>query len=189
MCEGSVHEVGAITVSNGCSVEEVSASRLWSVFCMSTTTSTLLQRAAIGAAAGIGATLLMQAMMKASPKVVPGGEPPLREDAGEFMIGKVVGDLPIPPLVRKTAAKSLHLGYGTTPAVLYALIRHRDGSAIVDGTLLGLGVWAAGYLGWLPAAGLIPPMREQPPRQIAVPIVRHALFGIAVVAAYRAMTR
>src|ERR1051325_6538398 len=104
---------------------------------MNTTTSTLRQRATLGAAAGIGATLLMQAMMKASPKIVPGGEPPLREDAGEFMIGKGPGSLPTPPAVRKAAAKSLHLGYGTTPAVLYALIRHRDGSTIVDGTLLG----------------------------------------------------
>jgi len=156
---------------------------------MNTTSSNLLQRAALGAAAGVGATLLMQAMMKASPKVVPNGEPPLRQDAGEFMIAKVVGELPIPPAVRKTAAKSLHLGYGTAPAVLYALIRHRDGTVIVDGTLLGLGVWAAGYLGWLPAAGLIPPLREQSPRQITVPMVRHALFGIALVAAYRAMAK
>src|SRR5438045_7858500 len=93
----------------------------------------------------------------------------------------------IPPALRTAAAKSLHLGYGTTPAVLYALIRRRGGPAILDGALLGLGLWAAGYLGWLPATGLIPPIREQPPRQIAVPIVRHALFGIALVAAYRAM--
>src|SRR5439155_25296808 len=94
---------------------------------MAIKTSNALQRTALGAAAGIGATFLMQAMMKASPKLIPGGEPPLREDAGEFMIGKVVDELPvatreeIPPGLRKAAAKSLHVGYGTTPAILYAL--------------------------------------------------------------------
>ena len=70
--------------------------------------------------------------------------------------------------------------------VLYGLVRSGRGSILVDGPLLGLGVWAAGYLGWLPATDLMPPITEHEPKQIAVPIVEHALFGIAVVAAYEA---
>lgn len=156
-------------------------------------TSTFLRSAALGAAAGVGATFLLQAMMKATPKLIPRSEPPMRQDAGEFMIDKVLDHLPdaarnrIPPAIRQAAAKSLHLGYGITPGILYALARRGGGSALLEGTLLGLGVWAAGYLGWLPATGLMPPVTEQQPRQVAIPIVRHALFGIALVTAYTAM--
>jgi hypothetical protein len=42
--------------------------------------------------------------------------------------------------------------------------RPRGGSALLDGALLDIASWAAGYLGWLPALGLMPPVwRQDPP--------------------------
>jgi len=145
----------------------------------------LLQRLALGAVAGAGATIVMQGMMMASGKLLPDSRPPMKQDPGEFMAKKAK----VPPELRKAAAKSLQLGYGMTSGVLYAAMRPRGGSRFLDGSLLGLGVWAAGYLGWLPAADLMPPLSEQEPEQIVVPIVQHALFGVAVVATYDAMAR
>jgi len=121
----------------------------------------------------------------ASGKLLPGSRPPMNEDPGEFMAKKAH----VPEQFRKHVAKSLQLGYGTTSGVLYAAIRPRGGSAAFDGSLLGLGVWAAGYLGWLPAADLMPPITEHEPKQIIVPIVQHVLFGVAVAGIYDAMTR
>src|ERR1051325_4161512 len=135
----------------------------------------LLQRIALGAVAGAGATFLMQGMMMGSGKLIPRSRPPIKQAPGEFMVEKAH----LPEAIPKPVAKSLHLGYGTTSGMLYAAMRPRGGSALLDGTLLGLGVWAAGYLGWLPAAGLMPPITEHEPKQIVVPIVQHALFGVA----------
>ena len=145
----------------------------------------LPQRLALGAVAGVAATFVMQGMMTASGKLIPGSRPPIKQDPGEFMAGKV----PLPEAVRPWAAKSLQLGYGMTPGVLYGALRARHRSPVFDGALLGIGVWAVGYLGWLPATDLMPPITEHEPKQIVVPLVQHALFGVAVAAAYDGLMR
>jgi hypothetical protein len=143
----------------------------------------------------MAATLLLQGMRTTSKKLLPSSTPPLRKDPGEFMLKKAESLLPperreqIPDLVEQAAVRALQMGYGMTSGLLYGVARPRGGNPILEGTLLGLGVWAAGYLGWLPAADLMPPIAQQEPQQIAVPLVEHALFGIAVVAAYDAMAQ
>lgn len=143
----------------------------------------------------MAATLLLQGMRTTSKKLLPASVPPIRKDPGEFMLKKAETLLPperreqIPDLAEKVAVGALQMGYGMTSGLLYSVVRPRAGNPIVEGTLLGLGVWAAGYLGWLPAAGLMPPLAQQEPQQIAVPFVEHLLFGIAVVAAYDAMAQ
>ena len=97
--------------------------------------------------------------------------------------------VPLPEAIRPWAAKSLQLGYGMTSGVLYSALRVRRGSPVLDGALLGIGVWAAGYLGWLPATDLMSPITEHEPKQIVVPLVQHALFGVAVAAAYDGLMR
>ena len=71
---------------------------------------------------------------------------------------------------------SFGAGYAGTPGT---------GSVLFDGTLLGLGVWAAGYLGWLPATGLMPPVWKQRARQVWAPGVEHVVYGLATVCAFR----
>jgi hypothetical protein len=66
---------------------------------------------------------------------------------------------------------------------LYALVRPRNKSVMIDGTILGAACWAAGYLGWLPAAKLMNPLWKQKPAEIAGPIATHAIYGLATVGA------
>jgi hypothetical protein len=119
--------------------------------------------------------------------------PPIRQDPGEFMVERASDALPasftsrIPPLAETLAAKALAAGYGVTAGAVYGLLRPGGGDLLVDGLVLGTGTWAAGYLGWLPALGLMPSVLEQDGPEALGPVVRHALFGIAVVAAYRAL--
>ncbi|HEX9372389.1 MAG TPA: hypothetical protein VF897_15350 [Roseiflexaceae bacterium] len=89
----------------------------------------------------------------------------------------------------KAAATSLGLGYGATAGAIYAALRPRFGNLLLDGALLGLATWAIGYLGWLPASGLLPPVQEQAAEQVAAPIAQHLVFGLATVAAYQALRR
>jgi hypothetical protein len=133
----------------------------------------LFERMALGAAAGLAGTLAIQAVRTSSQKLMPETTPPIREDPGEFMVEQAEELLPeetrddIPDTVETAAATSLAMGYGMTFGALYGALRGGGGNILVDGVALGLGVWAVGYLGWLPATGLMPPITEQTGEQVA----------------------
>jgi hypothetical protein len=154
---------------------------------------TTLQHVALGAAAGLAGTFVMHGLLAAHKRLSPRTMPPMRKDPGEFMVRQAERSLPtrikrsIPDAAETAAATGLSLGYGATFGALYAALRSRGGSAWTDGPVLGILTWAAGYLGWLPASGLMPPPWKQDAARATIPIAEHALFGIATVAAYDAM--
>jgi len=80
---------------------------------------TFLQRVALGAVAGAGATILLQGVMKASAKAIPEGKPPMRKDPGKFMANMAL-PAGAPDALHEAAAKSLQRGYGTTSGAFYA---------------------------------------------------------------------
>jgi hypothetical protein len=90
----------------------------------------------------------------------------------------------IPEGAKSAAAKGLGIGYGVAFGALYAALCRCPGKALLGGPALGLGAWAAGYLGWLPALGLTPPVRKQTFPQIAGPVVDHLAYGIVTAATY-----
>ena len=149
------------------------------------------ERLAVGAAAGLAGTFLIQALLNAGQKWAPQTLPPIKQDPGKFMLEQAEQRLPdnlrekIPEQLEKAAAKSLGLGYGTTFGVLFATSRPEVRSVLLEGSLLGLLTWATGYLGWLPATGLMPSIAKQKPEQIAGPFLSHVLFGIVTVGLYR----
>jgi hypothetical protein len=150
-----------------------------------------VERVALGVAAGVAATFLLQGIRTTEQKLLPETMPPIREDPGEFMVEQAEELLSeetreqLPTVIETVTAKSLALGYGMTAGAIYGVLRPRAGNLLVDGTVLGLGVWAVGYLGWLPALGLMPPLQQQETEQVAGPIVQHVIFGIATVATYQ----
>src|SRR5437867_3847889 len=151
----------------------------------------LIEHVALGGAAGCAATFLLQGVRTSEQKLLPETMPPVREDPGEFMLERAEELLSdetreqVPANVETVAAKSLALGYGMTAGALYGALRPRPGNLLADGTALGLGIWAVGYLGWLPALGLMPSVQQQETEQVAGPIAQHIIFGIATVAAYQ----
>ncbi|HWE35765.1 MAG TPA: hypothetical protein VG406_04270 [Isosphaeraceae bacterium] len=153
------------------------------------------RRLALGAAAGLAGTVLLQALRAVNQRVAPRTMPPIRHDPGPFMVERAEGALPeglrrrIPEGVESAASRGLGVGYGLTFGALYAALRPRGGPALADGVALGLATWAAGYLGWLPALGLMPPVWRQHAGQVALPVAQHAAFGVATVAAYDALRR
>ncbi len=154
-------------------------------------TAHVLGRIGRGAAAGFAGTLALQALRTASQKAWPTTMPPMGKDPGEFLVEQVKGVLPaktraqVPAFVETAAARSLAVGYGLSAGVLYATLRPASGEPAIDGVVLGLAVWAAGYLGWLPALGLAPPITEQRIEAAVGTALRHALFGVVTVAVYR----
>ena len=144
--------------------------------------NSLFLRLARGAGAGIAGTLAIQNAMKAQKKFLPATTPPMRQDPADFLLDHLPIEIPkkAEPLVKK----AMQLGYGITFGTLYSALRKRPRNVILEGALLGLGTWAAGYLGWLPKAGLLPKMKKQSVAQIGGPIATHLVFGIATVSAY-----
>lgn len=150
----------------------------------------LLVRVALGAVAGAAATMALQQLMAADKAAMPQAQPPIREEPGKFILQQAEAQLPpkaqdaITGPMEDAAAKVLGLGYGMTLGAVYGAVRANGGSIVVDGALLGLATWAVGYLGWMPASGLMPNVTKQTPQQVALPIVEHVFFGITTVAAY-----
>jgi hypothetical protein len=113
--------------------------------------------------------------------------PPMKEDPGRFMVQQVKRALPkgvrenISHQAEQIAAKALGFGYGTLFAASYAASRREPKNILLEGSALGLATWAAGYLGWLPATELMPPVWKQKPRQVIPGIFSHLGFGILCV--------
>ncbi|PYQ29400.1 MAG: hypothetical protein DMF56_10550 [Acidobacteria bacterium] len=142
----------------------------------------LFLRLVRGAGAGIAGTFAIQNAMKVQGKLLPATKPPMRQDPADFMLEHAPID--IPEKAVPVAKKVMQLGYGITFGALYGALRKRPHNVMLEGALLGLGTWAAGYLGWLPKAGLLPSPKEQSAAQISGPIATHLVFGLATVGAY-----
>ncbi len=130
---------------------------------------------------------------------------------------QATGIASLPPAAEKAGILSAQFGYGAAMGATYGLLRlaastggqaigtrggatdtdrllatrsEADfGDVVLEGTALGLAVWAVGYLGWLPATGFMPPISEQRPAQVAAPILNHLLYGLVTAGAYHAMRK
>jgi len=149
-----------------------------------------IERIALGAIAGLVGTLVLQALRAANQEWLPATTPPIREDPGEFMVESAEGAMPntvsrrVPDWAETAVAQGLGVGYGMTFGALYAALRPLGGPPLADGIGFGLATWAAGYLGWLPGAGLMPPVWRQKAGQVVLPAIQHVAYGVATVATY-----
>jgi uncharacterized membrane protein YagU involved in acid resistance len=74
-----------------------------------------------------------------------------------------------------------HFGYGAATGSTYAqLIEDRRGTGATTGILFGLGVWAASYLGIMPALRLQPPPEKQSLNKNPLMISAHVVWGGAL---------
>lgn len=150
-----------------------------------------------GSVAGLAGSVLIQGMQAAGLKWMPQEMPPVRQHPGEFMVEKAEQVIEesgakaaravekIPAGVEKATAQALGLGYGLTFALVYAAARPNVRHLFIEGSALGVATWAAGYLGWLPATKLMPPVTKQKPGQVIGAIASHIAFGVATAAIYR----
>lgn len=148
---------------------------------------------ALGTAAGLIGTVVIQGSMMATRKWRPDLLPPTKEEPGKFMVEKVESTLPdrtatrIPEGLEKISAKLLAFGYGATFGLLYGALDQKRKGIVLDGALLGIATWAVGYLGWLPAAGLMPPVWKQRAKKVLPNIGSHLVYGMTTTGIYSAV--
>lgn len=87
---------------------------------------------------------------------------------------------------KAAAIAGVHLAYGMGSGAAYGLLRERlDGvPAPLAGAVFGVGLWAAGFEGWMPAVGMKAPEHRLPPRKWVLPVVTHVVYGLTTAWAY-----
>ena len=133
-----------------------------------------------GVLAGFAATAPMTAAMELLFRRLPRHEQyplPPREITEELTERTDIGD-DLPEPHHQALTMAAHFGYGSSMGALYGLIFPRETKApMLQGTAFGLGVWAASYLGLLPALGILKPATHHPPRRTLLMIAAHIVWG------------
>jgi len=136
----------------------------------------------IGAGAGFIATLPMSLFLLLAQRFLPWHEryplPPFGEITNSLADKVGLGFTKNTPPHKAVTAVS-HFGYGTAAGSLYASVSPNVPVAPwLSGMLFGLGLWFAGYMGWLPALRILPPANKQPRERTIVMIVAHVVWGL-----------
>jgi uncharacterized membrane protein YagU involved in acid resistance len=140
-----------------------------------------IHRTAAGGVAGFVATVPMTLVMAAVERVLLPTVQPLapkqivRNTARQANVGR------LRRRKRNLIGWIAHFAFGTVTGALFPLVLSRaPGPAAIKGGIYGLAVWAASYLGWLPAAGILPPATEQSKRRNISLVAAHLVWGATV---------
>jgi uncharacterized membrane protein YagU involved in acid resistance len=138
-------------------------------------------RLLLGGIAGLVATLPMTATIRAVHRRLPDREryPATPRELIDATAGAL--DAPLPESTARDLTLSAHYAYGAAVGALVAAAAPRP--SLPAGAAAGAAVWAASYLGWIPAAGLLKPATEHPARRNAMMIAAHLVWGAALAAA------
>jgi uncharacterized membrane protein YagU involved in acid resistance len=140
-----------------------------------------MNRIISGALAGLAATVPMTLAMKLMHEQLPPEEkyplPPRQVAEGLAEVAGVNEQMDEDD--REAATWVSHFAYGAACGAAYgALSRGVGRHAALAGAGFGVAVWAGSYLGWLPAAGILSPATEHPPRRTALMITAHIVWGV-----------
>lgn len=136
-----------------------------------------------GALAGLAATVPMTVAMKAMHQYLPPHEqyplPP------RLIMEKLTDDAGVSEYLNeqdeKQIALAAHFSYGAAMGTIYAPLAKRTSlPPVVSGMLFGMAVWGGSYLGLLPAAGILRPATEHPPKRTALMITAHLIWGVSL---------
>ncbi len=145
-----------------------------------------LVHAAEGLLGGAMGTLFIDRALRGARHLPEALKPTdLERDPGDFVVSKVeaLRHRTLPRGVHERMAHALHWAYGIGWGGLFGLaLAHTDvrrpRRALLAGAALGAAVWAVGYAGWLPAAGLARPLRRQGLPHALTSLLTHVGYGV-----------
>lgn len=147
-----------------------------------------LRGAIAGAVATIPMTLVMAILHRRLPQTRHRPEPPIEITAEVAKKAGMRKLLAGPRLLMATFIT--HFGFGAATGAMYAPLATQPRVASnAGGILFGLGVWAASYLGWVPALRILPPATRHPAQRNMLMILAHVAWGASLAATNRALLR
>ncbi len=143
-------------------------------------TTPLATRLLLGGIAGFVATLPMTATVRAIHRRLPSHEryPATPRELIDSTASAL--DTAVPENAARDLTLSAHYAYGAAAGAVVAAALPRP--SLPAGAAAGAAVWAASYLGWIPAAGLLKPATEHPARRNGMMIAAHLVWGAALAA-------
>jgi len=152
---------------------------------------TVRHAAGAGALSGFVATLPMTIVMLLLQRLLPDREQhPLPPEQMADQLASASSKVKRTTTeVRRIVAIPLHFGFGAVAGVLFGVSVGRTRvSPVASAIPFALLVWVVSYLGWVPAARILPPATEQPMGRNALMIVAHVVWGAVTGACFRAFT-
>jgi hypothetical protein len=138
-----------------------------------------------GALGGALGTLAIMQALRLSHRLPLKLQPAMpRRDPGDFMVSKVeqMRHKPLPRSVHDGLATALHWAYGIGWGAALGMAAGREplgaGRVLSMGAGMGALNWAAGYIGWLPATKLLPPVHRQGMGHVASSLISHVGYGM-----------
>ena len=144
-------------------------------------------RVVTGAIAGFCATLPMTMLMRRLHRRLPDAERyPLTP---REIVNSTSAALDADPgeAAAQDVTATLHFAYGALAGGIAAAALPR--MTATTGAAVGVGVWAASYLGWIPAVRLLEPATRHPARRNALMIATHLVWGAATAIGTREIVR
>jgi hypothetical protein len=141
----------------------------------------MIQQLIQGGLAGLVATAPMSLAMRAGERLVPwpwhGRLPP--RQITERVLDKAGVRTKLDEGERKAAATVAHYAFGTGAGCLLgaAASELRTVPKPLAGVAVGMAVWAASYMGWLPAMGIRRNATEEPSGRNVQMIAAHLVWG------------
>lgn len=150
-----------------------------------------MDRYLAGAIGGFVATVPMTAIMTSLFQKLPSSQqyplPP--REITEEVAARLPLDRRLDDLSLTYSSLTAHFAYGAATGALYLLLFPRSRHPMLAGGSYGLAVWAASYLGWLPAARILRPATTHPPRRNGLMIAAHWIWGAGTAVVAQALTR
>jgi hypothetical protein len=140
-------------------------------------------RLLIGGIAGIVGTMAMTSAMRRLHQKLPGEQryPLTPREIIDSTAAQT--DVKLSSESAKDITTAGHFAYGAACGSLVGALDPRMSPA--SGALAGVAVWLGSYLGWIPAAGILKPATDHPPRRNALMIGVHLVWGAATAIAMR----
>ncbi len=143
-----------------------------------------------GSIGGLGATLVLSGLREALTKMGLVFETAPMQVVDRVEELGLVGDLS--PLSRRLLTVAAHFAYGVGTGAAFGLLRRERGGPVEEaavGSALGILAWGAGWSSWLPLTGVHKAPWTQETPKVLLPVMDHAVFGVAWGLLYRALRR
>lgn len=138
----------------------------------------LVRGAIAGTVATVPMTLVMISLFRRLPRRQRYPLPPRL--LMENLTARVTRDKAVDEAKLTHVTVGTHFGYGAITGAFYPYLERDARPNVLTGMTFGVGIWAASYLGWIPAAGLLAPATRHPASRNALMLAAHLVWGAAL---------